>query len=78
MGTILNLTTIMHPYPSGNEKWIDKGQAVLSPALIEKYPMGSISPWGKVVGVIPIENLVSPIEKFFYAVPGGKVTQIGE
>lgn len=43
------------------------GESYVSPGLLRKYPIGSVSPWGKVTGQIPEKVLSTPTEKFFLA-----------
>lgn len=68
-GYILQPNTTKAPLPPGMNKWVDKGQALVSPQLSKKYPVGSKSPLGEIVGTIPLENLSNPDEEFFYTRP---------
>lgn len=72
-GYLLEPGTSQAPLPPGMPSWLDPGQALVSPALAAHYPIGSVSPFGKVMGLIPESNLSNPTELFFYARPAGSL-----
>lgn len=55
--------------PPGLSAWPGRGEAALSPSLVETYPLGTRSPWGRVTQVIAPERLVNWNEQLVYANP---------
>ncbi|MDO4665229.1 MAG: hypothetical protein Q4A71_03335 [Actinomycetaceae bacterium] len=77
-GYLFQKATGKSPSPPGIDGIIGPGEVALSPKLLEKYPIGSESPWGTVTASIKTETLSNPDEQFFYAVTSKTPADWGE